>query len=398
MKRKTLLTLLFGTIVWRVLLFVVAAIAPIFLAYRPTFPYHDIFLIPSGFPSWIYSWGNFDGVHYLLIEEHGYKFAGLVQAFFPVYPYLIKLLDPLYFSPLIAGISISAVATFLFLVMFYKLLRLDFDHSFSLGVLLLLAVFPTSFYFGAIYSEALFLLFVITAFWAARTKRWWLVAISTILATATRITGIFLVPSLLVEVWQQYRGTTTLISCFKKKLKPNSILKFFRKNAFPIFSILIGSLGLLSYMLFLKVTFGDPLLFYHVQSEFGSQRQESIILLPQTLWRGFKILLYAKPIDLKYYSYVQDFFITSAGLVGLLYALKTVRFSYVLFSVSVFLLPTLTGSLSSMPRYTLVAFALFIVLEQLLANKPLLRYTVLTLSALALIFNTILFVQGYWIA
>src|SRR4030042_3666725 len=58
------------------------------LVFKNSFPYADSVLLPYGqFLLW--SWANFDGVHYLLLAEKGYAF-GLTQAFFPVYPLLIK--------------------------------------------------------------------------------------------------------------------------------------------------------------------------------------------------------------------------------------------------------------------------------------------------------------------
>ena len=116
------------------------------------------------------------------------------------------------------------------------------------------------------------------------------------------------------------------------------------------------------------------------------------------MWRYIKILWTARPFDLKYYAYVQEFIFGVLGLVGIIWSWFRVRKSYVVFSALAFLLPTLTGTFSSMPRYFLASFSVFILVIKLLEKKPLLQNIWLGISTLLLIFNTILFIQGYWVA
>ena len=151
-------------------------------------------------------------------------------------------------------------------------------------------------------------------------------------------------------------------------------------------------------MIYLQHNIGDPLYFFHVQSEFGGGRQESIILYPQVIWRYLKILWTARPFDLKYYAYVQEFIFGTLGLVGIVWSWFKVRKSYVVFSALVFLLPTLTGTFSSMPRYFLASFSVFLLMIKLFEHHKIARLIWLSLSTLWLIFNTILFIQGYWVA
>src|SRR5688572_29034439 len=49
-------------------------------------------LIPTGFPSWVWGFGNFDGVHYLSIAQNGYQALGS-QAFFPLFPIIVRWLS-----------------------------------------------------------------------------------------------------------------------------------------------------------------------------------------------------------------------------------------------------------------------------------------------------------------
>ena len=375
--------LIIAWLLWRLGLWLVAGIADQFLLYQPSFPYADALLANTHLPRWLYSWGNFDGVHYLTIAELGYLGTGSIQAFFPVFPLILKLLA--WFSqPLLSGIVFNSLLTLLLLVAFYQLAKLDQTQNKAWWSVLALLAFPTSLFFGALYSESLFLILIIGSFWMARKGRWWLAGSFALLASATRIVGILLVPALLVEFWWQHRG--------------ESWKKIITKSFHHLIGILLGCLGLGTYMFYLWKNFGDPLYFFHVQSEFGAGRQESLILLPQVIWRYLKILWTARPFDWKYFSYLQDLLLSLGGLGALLVWWKKIRPSYLVFSLAAFILPTLTGTLSSMPRYLLVCFPLFMLLGEFYQKKLGWSYLLLTVSAILLIINTILFVQGYWVA
>ncbi|PIR61011.1 MAG: hypothetical protein COU68_01660, partial [Candidatus Pacebacteria bacterium CG10_big_fil_rev_8_21_14_0_10_45_6] len=82
MDKSLLKKILVLVLVWRIGLFVVSLIAPAFISYEPSFPYAYDLLAKLGLPQWLYSWANFDGVHYLTIMRMGYVGTGLIQAFF----------------------------------------------------------------------------------------------------------------------------------------------------------------------------------------------------------------------------------------------------------------------------------------------------------------------------
>jgi len=59
------------------------------------FPYVDEVLKNSDLPAWMHQFGNFDGVHYVRIASAGYEYQ-FTQAFFPLYPLLIKIVSPIF--------------------------------------------------------------------------------------------------------------------------------------------------------------------------------------------------------------------------------------------------------------------------------------------------------------
>lgn len=398
--------------IWRGGLFVIGSVADQFLRYAPSFPYARELLPAYDFPRWIYSWANFDGVHYLTIAEKGYLGTGLIQAFFPVFPLVMKVVNLVVHNALLSGLLIANVSAFALVCIWYLFLKELYKEKVAwLGVFILL-LFPTSFFLGALYSESLFLFLVIACFWAARHRQWWLAALIAAIASATRIVGVMLVPALLVELYIQrtWEGSrrikivglpkrvdgAAVVSLVKNAL--SQVDRFLARSWKEGLLISVGVLGLLLYMTYLSAEFQDPLYFLHVQSEFGSGRQENFITFPQVIWRYLKILWYYRPINLKYFAFVQEFVLTLGVLAGLLFSLRKVRFSYVLFALTAFLVPTLTGTFSSMPRYVLVCFPVMIWLAQFLQTKRWATYAYLAGSGILLILNTLLFIQGYWVA
>jgi len=162
--------------------------------------------------------------------------------------------------------------------------------------------------------------------------------------------------------------------------------------------MLLGSVGLLAYMAFLQVKYGDPLYFFHVQVEFGGIRQESLVIYPQVVYRYIKILLTARPFNFSYFSSVSELITGIGGLVLILLSYKKVKISYFLFALLAFILPTLTGTFSSMPRYVLVSFPIFIFLALWSEKSPWFKYSWFIISGILLVFNTVLFIQGIWVA
>ncbi len=380
---------------WIVFLLSSAFFAEFFLSYQPSFPYANE-LNRFDLPRVIQSFANFDGVHYLTIVEKGYHGTGLIQAFFPLYPLLIWILSLLTTNELIAGLIISAASLLASLYLFEKLIGIDHGESAIQYANSILLFFPTSFFFLGLYSESLFFMLVIASFLSARKSYWWLAGILAALASATRLVGIFLLPALLLELYIQVSESITA-SSWQRKIR-QTIYAILRDKPLALLTISLSATGLLSYMIFLNSVFHDPLYFFHVQSEFGGGRQESIILLPQVIFRYIKIFLTFEPWNLKFFAIVQEFVLSIFALLILIINYKNIRSSYLLFSLLAFILPTLTGTLSSMPRYILVCFPIYMILGEYFVFRPHKRLLYFAIAGFLLMLNTMLFVQGYWVA
>lgn len=327
---------------------------------------------------YIFPWGNFDGEHFTSIAIFGYR--ELQQAFFPLYPTLISL--PMYIFGWThevaskSGFVISTIAFPLALVFFYKLLKLDYSKNFSLGVISILLLYPASFYFNAVYTEALFLLLIVASFYCFRTKHYFWAGVFGFLASLTRVFGVLLFLSFLIEV-------------FLQKIP-------FRK----VYWIILIPIGLLSYMIYLYFSVGDPLAFYNLQLVVGEQHQRGVVLFPQVVYRYAKMIAGLDSISPLLTTIL---FELAAGIIFMLLPIiglfYRVRLSYLFFAFFGYVLPTIQGSFSSLPRYVLVLFPSFLIIGLLIKNLPLYMKVILgIISFMLLVIEAALYLRGYWVA
>lgn len=378
MKRSDLVFIFSSYIVWRVAILIFAALAVRFV---PIFS-HNYF--GGGYSNYIINpvfWGhlNFDGEHYLAIAQDGYK--PLEYFFFPLFPYLIQFISIIktQLTLSIIGILVSNISFVIALFGIYKLVEFDYKANVAKLVLILFLVFPTSFYFGAYYTESIFLALVVWTFYLFRKNMFFLASLLAALASATRVIGVFLIPALLVDFF------------LKDKRWDISILEI----------VIISPLGLLIYMYYLLRQTGDPLIFVHQVSIFGQQRSSNLVLLPQVIYRYvFEILPHVS------YSYFPNVFTTYLEfLIGILFLLLIIygfwklRIDYSIYAILAYLIPTLAGSFSSMPRYALVIFPVFILMALYFVKVPrIYRYLFISVMILMLAISTALFWRGYWLS
>ncbi|OGM22989.1 hypothetical protein A2961_01150 [Candidatus Woesebacteria bacterium RIFCSPLOWO2_01_FULL_39_21] len=371
----------FTFLVWRIFLILVAFISPAFFQLQDNF-------LGGGKETYQQNplfWGhlNFDGEHYLAIAQRGYR--DLEYFYFPPYPlligYIAKLLNGQIVMYAAVGLIISHIAFFLALTGLYKLIKLDFKENVAMWSLTGLLIFPTSFYFASFYTESLFLMVVIWSFYFARKGKWFLTGMLGALLSATRLVGIVLLPSLIIEYIKQKRG-----------------LKIASRKSLFLFLI---PLGIVTYMIYLNKVTNDPLEFLHTVEIFGFQRSSALVLLPQVFYRYLLKIL--PNLD---YSYLSVVFTTllefSVALIFLALSVLTffrLRLSYAVYTSLAFIIPTLSGSFSSMPRYVLVLFPAYIMIGIWLLKKGrLVKVIYFLLNLTLLIISESLFFRGFWVS
>jgi hypothetical protein len=335
-------------------------------------------------------WAHWDGAWYLALAGDGYGQVGAEgAAFYPAYPLAVRAVGWLVGAPAPAGVVVSSAALLCALLALFAVAREHAGEAAARWSVVALALFPTSFFLGAVYTEALFLAFALGAWWAARVRGDLLLAAALAAGAAlTRNVGVLLVVPLALE-WRR-RGGSFAVPRAAALLAP------------------VAALG--AFALYLGHVFGDPAL---------------LVTAAQGVWERSFSFPVATVVDSVRaangaWPAVPEVFagtgtaasFTAAHLwnlaalalaAGLLWAgRRLVPAGLTAYAGVVVALPVLTPSpgllLWSTPRYVLSAFPLFITLGAVLAARP--RWAPVWIAAGAA-FGAVLcalFVTWRWVA
>lgn len=156
---------------------------------------------------------RWDSGWYVGIARDGYAYVPGGRsnlAFFPAYPLAMRAVGgllggetPHYFF---GGVVVSWLAFAGAMVMLWKLARLDLSAEDADRAVLYAAVFPFAFFFGLAYSESLYLLLMVSAFYAVRTGHWLLAAAAGAIAMVSRVNAIMALPALAWLAWRTAAG------------------------------------------------------------------------------------------------------------------------------------------------------------------------------------------------
>ena len=326
---------------------------------------------------------RWDTGFYLDIATQGYQLEGVrlpSVAFFPLLPLLIRAVTPIVGDPLVAGVVIANTALLGASVLIYRLAEETWGSAVADRAVWYLLIFPASLFGSAIYSESIFLLGAAGALYAARHNRWAMAALLGLLTGLTRFMGVIVVPMLIVEWWLQRRRATT--------------------DARPSLAALLAPVAVVVgtgvFMLYLQLTFGDPLAFAHASEAWERQPSSPIETIAQLLqpplegW-GAAILAGRLPLD-NWIDLLAS--LTALILGGVL--LRQRRWSEGIFVLLGALIPLSSGLLMSQRRYVWTLFPMFFVLarwgERLWFDRT---FTALSLLGLGLF--TALFANWYWV-
>lgn len=315
---------------------------------------------------------RWDGGWYLRIATEGYTFKS--AAFFPLYPLLIRTLQGMGIAPETGALLIPNLSFFLILVVFYRLVSLDYDDSVTVRSLWYLALFPTAFYFSAMYTESLYLLLVLLTLYLGRTRQWFLASLCGMLAGMSRNLGIFLLIPLLYEYWSQENQAFKSPS-LKAKVK--------------LLWLALMPAGLGIYMLYLRQVLGNPLAF----------------MAAQKYWkRSFDFpwnSIYEAIVNISVGNNLWNLIFTLYALAFLALAVKLLRPAYTMYMffglVVPLTSPAVHSPLLSLPRFVLVLFPIYIVLA-LLVKREQVHWALLCSSTALMVYLHMFFANSRWVA
>lgn len=198
--------------------------------------------------------GRWDSVWYITIAQHGY-YSAQSSNFFPLYPLLIAVGDLLLNQPLLIAMVISLASMTVGLAILYRLALLDFDEPAAKLTVGLVSLYPMSFFLSAAYTESLFLMLSVAAFYAARRERWALAGLCGGLCAATRSDGVaLLLPLGLLYLYGPRGAAATASGAWWRPRYPVT-----RSAAW----LVLVPAGLASYLTYLGITHGMPFAPYH---------------------------------------------------------------------------------------------------------------------------------------
>jgi len=335
-------------------------------------------VIQNRFPSALLDlWNTWDAQHYIDIAKYGYTSSTVDErnlniVFFPLFPLLTSLFALVFQDYLVSALIVSNLAYGAAVYYLYKLVNIDFESDDAYRSVIYFSIFPTAYFMHAVYTESLFLALTIASFYYSRKQRWMLSGVIGMLAATTRITGILLLPVLVIEYLSQ------------REYKIRSIRK-------DIIWIGVIGLGLVSYLIINYIVNGDPFHFMVIQREHWHKK----LAIPyEGLIRGWELVTDKNPAESLLVSWAETVF-AALGLVLIIISFFRIRLSYSLYALATWLVATSTWFWLSIPRYTLSIFPIFIVMA-LLGRRKDLHFLITFISILFYALFLSVFVRFRW--
>lgn len=293
-------------------------------------------------------WGRWDSGWYMSIVQDSYRPSGDIStvqsniAFFPLYPYLIRLLSQLIphglRTPgelLLVGIMVSNASLLAALILLWKLVVASLgDEMVAQRTALYTLVSPTSFFLSAFYAESLFLFFAVAAFYCASRRAWELAGAAGFLLSLTRPTGVLI---LVPMVW----------------IYLESLGWDWRRVRRGVMWLLLIPAGFLVFLTGVYAITGDPLAIMHAQRAWG----KTVTSPWRTIGAPSNFIPYITPTER----------VLTIGFIpiGYLSLFVLPSASYGTFSLLSLVPILLSGTLLSAVRYYGVLFPVFIVMAKL---------------------------------
>jgi hypothetical protein len=331
---------------------------------------------------------RYDSGWYLTILERGYgppPAPGQVSphAFFPLFPMLSRGIASLLGMDGFAAGQVLSIACFLAAgLLFAAEGRRRLGARGSRDALLFLLLYPTAFFFVAMYSESLFLLLALAALGSARRDRPAAAALFGLLAGTTRLTAIALAAPLAIEAFSAAR------TAGRPALSDGHALRR------ALLAGLAPAAGVGLWVFGSGLAAGEPGLFFRVQEAWN--RGVSPLLGAWHFVKPFTRIVPGQTLDhpALFLDYGHFLLFAAIGI----YQARRRRFSDAAWTAGALLIPVASGVSASLSRYVLVVYPAFYSLAEIFQDRPRLRLAWWIGSAALLLAAEAAFVQWRWVA
>ena len=324
-------------------------IAIYFVTYLAYIFLHDS---PLGFiDSFKEIWLRWDSVNYLQLAEHGYQEEGehrFLLVFFPLYPFLIRLVNYIVADYFLSGLIVSFGASISMAYVLFKLVVLDFgDEELAWRTIKLLLLFPFAFFQGIVYTESTFLFLSIASFYMMRQAKWVPAGLFGLLAATTRNHGLLLLLPMAYEVFRQ-----------NKQLHIVSFKHLFITWGKGLIGLCLILTGYFYYLALNKWLTGDWFKFLEYQKEhwvtgfgfFASNIELHLNLISE------------KNSKLSIGTWLPTFVLFFGAMSAIIASMRKVPISYTLYGLVYLLISYSPTWLLSGPRYVSGLFTLFVAI------------------------------------
>lgn len=321
--------------------------------------------------TWHTLWNRWDASHYLKLAENGYTATGdgrFSIVFYPLYPWLIRAVAFVCRSYFGAAILVSGAASIAAAVLLRRLVELDEPAKVARLTVWFLLIFPTVYFLHIGYTESLFVALVLGSLMAARMQFWALAGVLGALASLTRVNGLLLMPTLLVEAWLQYRQT--------------------RRIDWRWLWIGATGLGFAAYLFLNYRVTGDPFAFSPIMEEHWYKK----LTWP---WVGIRDVWLRIP-GFNLTEGLHEFIFIVFSFLCTVWCWIKLRPTYAVWMTCNWLLINSTTYVVSVPRYCLTLFPIFIIFGRFAATHPLANRIMTAVSLLLLALFATKFAHGTW--
>ncbi len=294
-------------------------------------------------------WGAWDTGYYMYLAKNWYPALDLFSdisartsyAFFPLYPFLMRVLGGILDNNFyLAGLIISNSSLIVASIFLYKLVALEMDKNTALRSVKYLFLFPTAFIFSGVFTESLFVALAIICFYYAKKEKWLLAGLAGFFLALTKVLGVFIIIPLLYEYLA------------KKRFKFSVIKK-------DIFLLLLIPCGLILYSLYCYYKTNDYFMFVSVQAlGWGRHLSNPLVVLFDGVCSNIFYVVFGA-------------IFTILAIVLLLVFTNRLKFSYWFFGMYSIFLPILAATAEHMPamlRYALIIFPFYFLFADLGKN------------------------------
>lgn len=306
----------------------------------------------SGPGAALWTWERWDALHYVNLAELGY--SGYIEdgkhlflVFFPLYPWLMRLVSLLTGNTMAAGLLISFLSYAGGCVYLYKLAAWELGVGAARRAVLFLSIFPYAFFFGGIMTESLFFLTTAAGLWYIRRHHWWLAGVIGILAAMTRMHGILLIGAATAELVED-RGYFDWKEIFRR-----------------LPALLLPVLGTLIYLLLNWQVGGDPFTFTVMQEHWS----QGFCWISDTLWYVLQNALSYPTEAVRYQLWIPTILLFPVFFALAVYARKRMRSMYVLYGYVYLVLNYSLSWLLSAGRYLSCALPFFLFMAALTEKR-----------------------------